>query len=136
MQSEVSLAEANYAAVHAEYVRLVDAAKQRPGLIAEQELDDARAKDQNALAKINVAKASTDSATPQLCMLSYRFFGLRYPRQCDRTSPSSPLTIDTINYTNGDAANGSALQHAKRKRDSMRFPCVRLPLAKSHGGCL
>jgi multidrug efflux pump subunit AcrA (membrane-fusion protein) len=66
MQSEVSLAEANYAAVHAEYVRLSDAAKQRPGLIAEQELDDARAKDQDALAKINVAKASTDSATQQL----------------------------------------------------------------------
>jgi RND family efflux transporter MFP subunit len=66
MHSEISLAEANYAAVHTEYIRLSDASKQRPGLIAEQELDDARARDQNALAKINVAKASADSATQQL----------------------------------------------------------------------
>ncbi len=65
-QSGVSLAKANYAAVHAAYTRLAEAAKKRPGLIAEQELDDARARDQDAEAKIEVAKSSVDASQQQL----------------------------------------------------------------------
>ena len=40
--------------------------RQRPGLIAEQELDDARAKDQESEAQIGVAKASLDAMQQQL----------------------------------------------------------------------
>jgi RND family efflux transporter MFP subunit len=65
-ESEVALAEANYTALHAAYTRLAEAAKRRPGLVAEQELDDSRAKDQDAGAKINVAKASLDATKEQL----------------------------------------------------------------------
>src|SRR3984957_14799530 len=67
-QSEVSFAEADYVAVHAAYTRLAEAAKRRPGLIAEQELDDARAKDQDALAKINVAKSALEASQGQLAV--------------------------------------------------------------------
>jgi RND family efflux transporter MFP subunit len=65
-QSEVISAESTYAAVHAEYTRLEEASKERPGLIAEQELDDARAKDQQAAAQVGVAKASLDAMQQQL----------------------------------------------------------------------
>ncbi len=65
-QSGVTLAQANYAAVHAAYTRLSEAAKKRSGLIAEQELDDARARDQDAQAKIDVAKAAVDASQQQL----------------------------------------------------------------------
>lgn len=65
-QNEVSLAEANYAALHAMYTRLSEASKRRPGLIAEQELDDSRAKDQDAEAKINVAKSALEATREQL----------------------------------------------------------------------
>lgn len=65
-QSGVNLAEANYAALHAAYTRLAEASKRRPGLIAEQELDDARAKDQDAEAKIGVAKSALEAAKEQL----------------------------------------------------------------------
>jgi RND family efflux transporter MFP subunit len=65
-QNEVSLAEANYAALHAAYTRLSEASKRRPGLIAEQELDDSRAKDQDAEAKINVAKSALEATREQL----------------------------------------------------------------------
>jgi RND family efflux transporter MFP subunit len=65
-QSEVALAQADYAALHAAYTRLAEAAKRRPGLVAEQELDDSRAKDQDAEAKINVAKAALDATNEQL----------------------------------------------------------------------
>jgi RND family efflux transporter MFP subunit len=65
-QSEVASAQATYAALHVEYTRLAEASRQRPGLIAEQELDDARAKDQQAAAKVGVAKASLDAVQQQL----------------------------------------------------------------------
>jgi RND family efflux transporter MFP subunit len=65
-QSGVALAEADHAALHAAYTRLAEAAKQRPGLVAEQELDDSRAKDQDSEAKINVAKAALDASQEQL----------------------------------------------------------------------
>ena len=65
-QSEVVSAESTYSAVHAEYTRLEEASKERPGLIAEQELDDARAKDLQAAAQVGVAKASLDAMQQQL----------------------------------------------------------------------
>jgi RND family efflux transporter MFP subunit len=65
-QNEVSLAEANYAATHAAYTRLAAVDKERPGLIAEQELDDSLAKNLDATAKINVAKSTLDAAKEQL----------------------------------------------------------------------
>jgi RND family efflux transporter MFP subunit len=65
-QSGVALAEAGYAALHAAYTRLAEAAKVRPGLVAEQELDDSRAKDLDAQAKVNAAKASLEAAQEQL----------------------------------------------------------------------
>jgi RND family efflux transporter MFP subunit len=65
-QSEIISAESTYSAVHAEYTRLEEASKERPGLIAEQELDDARAKDEQAAAQVGVAKASLDAMQQQL----------------------------------------------------------------------
>ncbi|WP_158785917.1 efflux RND transporter periplasmic adaptor subunit [Granulicella sp. L46] len=65
-QSEVLSAQSTYSALHAEYTRLAEASKQRPGLIAEQELDDARAKDQQASAQISVAKASLEAMQQEL----------------------------------------------------------------------
>jgi RND family efflux transporter MFP subunit len=65
-KSEVAGAESNHAALHDAYTRLAQAAQQRPGLIAEQELDDALAKDQNSEASINVAKAALEATEEQL----------------------------------------------------------------------
>jgi RND family efflux transporter MFP subunit len=65
-QSEVSRAQSNHVALHAAYQRLAQASKQRPGLIAEQELDDARAKDQDAEAQIEVAKSALAASEQQL----------------------------------------------------------------------
>ena len=44
-QSEIERAESTHSAYHAAYTRLKQASEQRPGLVAEQELDDALAKD-------------------------------------------------------------------------------------------
>jgi RND family efflux transporter MFP subunit len=55
-------AEADYLALHAASERLQEAAKARPGLIAQQELDDATAKDRAAAAHVDAAKAAVAAA--------------------------------------------------------------------------
>ncbi|HTV09953.1 MAG TPA: efflux RND transporter periplasmic adaptor subunit [Candidatus Aquilonibacter sp.] len=65
-KSEVQQAQANYDALHAESDRLQQAAKAQPGLIAEQELDDARAKDQAAAAEVDAAKSALSATQQQL----------------------------------------------------------------------
>ncbi|MGC2402445.1 MAG: efflux RND transporter periplasmic adaptor subunit [Acidobacteriaceae bacterium] len=59
---EVAAAEAEFAALHADNDRLQQAAKEQPGLIAQQELDDARSKDLAASAKVDAAKAALSAA--------------------------------------------------------------------------
>ncbi len=66
LQNEVSREQAGYAAVHANYMRLKQASDQQPGLVAAQELDDARAKDQSAAAQVDAAKSSVAAAQGQL----------------------------------------------------------------------
>src|ERR1022692_2831229 len=65
-QNEVSRAEADHAAVHAAAARLRQASEARPGLIAEQELDDATAKDRSAEAQIEGAKSALAASRQQL----------------------------------------------------------------------
>ncbi len=56
-RSAVISAQADHSALHAEYTRLKAAAEQ-PGLIAQQELDDAQAKDSSSQAQVEAAKAN------------------------------------------------------------------------------
>jgi RND family efflux transporter MFP subunit len=65
-QNEVSRAEADHAAVHSNALRLKQASTARPGLIAEQELDDAEAKDRATEAQIEAAKSALAAARQQL----------------------------------------------------------------------
>jgi RND family efflux transporter MFP subunit len=65
-QNEVSRDVAQHAALHAQYLRLKQAAEARPGLIAEQELDDAHAKDQASEAQVDSAKSVLAAARQQL----------------------------------------------------------------------
>ena len=61
-QHEINRAIATHAALHSAYERLQDAAKGHPGLIAQQELDDAQAKDLSSEAAIDAAKAAMAGA--------------------------------------------------------------------------
>ncbi len=57
-QHEINSAEATHAALHAQSDRLKQASAAQPGLIAEQELDDALAKDLSSEAQVDAAKAA------------------------------------------------------------------------------
>lgn len=67
-EQDVKRAESTYAAYHAAYSRLKQASQTRPGLIAEQELDDSLAKDQEAEAQVGSARAALAEAQSQLSM--------------------------------------------------------------------
>jgi RND family efflux transporter MFP subunit len=61
-QHDVNRAVATHAALHSAYERLEEAAKSHPGLIAQQELDDAQAKDLASEAQVDAAKAAMAGA--------------------------------------------------------------------------
>src|SRR5271167_158841 len=64
--SDVSRAEADHVALHANAERLVNTDKARPGLIAQQELDDANAKDRASGAQVDAAKSALAAARQEL----------------------------------------------------------------------
>jgi RND family efflux transporter MFP subunit len=61
-QHEVKRAEATHAALHADYQRLLEASKAQPGLVAQQELDDAQSKDLSSESQVDAAKAAAAGA--------------------------------------------------------------------------
>jgi RND family efflux transporter MFP subunit len=65
-QSEIERNQSAYRAYHAAYTRLKQASQDRPGLIAEQELDDSLAKDQGAEAQVDSSRAALAEAQNQL----------------------------------------------------------------------
>jgi len=65
-RNEVARAKATRDALHSGATRLEQVAKQRPELIAQQEIDDAEAKDLAAEAQVEVAKSSLAAAEQQL----------------------------------------------------------------------
>jgi len=67
-QSEVLRAQADNVALHSNAVRLVNTDKVQPGLIAQQELDDANAKDRSSQALVDAAKSSLAAAKQQLAV--------------------------------------------------------------------
>ena len=62
---EVSRAESEHTALHNDYTRLKQAAAAQPGLIAQQELDNAQSKDLSSEARVDAAKAALAAAEQQ-----------------------------------------------------------------------
>lgn len=65
-KSDILRAQANHDALHAAAQRLEEASAAQPGLIAQQELDDANAKDRAAEAALDAAKSTLSAMQQQL----------------------------------------------------------------------
>ncbi|HEX3892349.1 MAG TPA: efflux RND transporter periplasmic adaptor subunit [Terracidiphilus sp.] len=61
-QHEINRAAATHAALHSQYERLKQTSEAQPGLVAQQELDDAQAKDLSAEAQVDSAKSAMAAA--------------------------------------------------------------------------
>ena len=64
-RNEVTRAESEHQSIHANYLRLKQAAAAQPGLIAQQELDDAQSKDLSSEAQVDSAKSALAAAESQ-----------------------------------------------------------------------
>ena len=65
-REEVNRAQANYDQTHLASSRLETVAREHPKLVAQQEVDDAKAKDQSAAGALAAAKQHVDEATAEL----------------------------------------------------------------------
>lgn len=68
LKRDMARDEALYNAAHLDYVRMKQASEQQPGLIAQQELDDAQAKDQSTAAQVEATRSAIAAAEGQLGM--------------------------------------------------------------------
>ena len=65
-RDELQRAESSHTIAHLSYTRLAEVGKQRPGLVAQQEIDDAHSKDLVAEAQVSAAKSSVSAAEHQV----------------------------------------------------------------------
>jgi RND family efflux transporter MFP subunit len=119
-QSNVHSAESIYAAYHAAYQRLKQASETRPGLIAEQELDDSMAKDKDSEAKVESDKAALAEAQSQLAVAQAELE--RMNAMEDYTHVTAPFAgVVTKRY----ADTGTMIQ-AGTSSDTQSMPVVQL----------
>ena len=71
-EHELSRVEAQHKVAHLESARLSNVAASRPGLVAQQEVDDAQGKDLGAEAQVESAKSGLQAAQSQLSMAKSR----------------------------------------------------------------
>jgi RND family efflux transporter MFP subunit len=119
-QGDVARATSAHAAVHAMFDRLSQAAQQRAGLVAQQEVDDARAKDLEAEAQVASAQAALDSAqqTLEVAQATQK----QYTALSAYTKITAPFTgVVTIRY-----ADTGSLIAAGTSSNTQSEPVVRL----------
>ncbi len=119
-QNEVASAKAAYYSLHLDYTRLAEAARERPGLIAQQEIDDAQARDQKAEAQIGVAQAALQAMQQQLGVSQAAFH--RYQSLTEYQKITAPFTgVVTMRYGNV----GSLIQ-AGQDSNTQAMPVVQV----------
>ncbi len=119
-QHEISRAEATHSALHAEYQRLLEAAKGHPGLIAQQEIDDAQAKDLSSESQVDAAKSNMAAA--QQHMGSAQANSQRYQALQDYTTVVAPIAgVVVWRY-----ADTGALIQGGTNSNSQDLPIVRI----------
>jgi len=64
-QYELYRYQAQYKALHLQYTRLNDVAVSQPGIVAQQEVDDAQGKDQAASSQVDAGQAAVEAAQSQ-----------------------------------------------------------------------
>ncbi len=72
LKSEIGRAKAQHTMVHLEYQRLAGVAKTQPGLVAQQEVDDAQGKDLEAESQVEAAQGAYDASQSQLNVVKAR----------------------------------------------------------------
>jgi RND family efflux transporter MFP subunit len=119
-ENEVSRAQSEHNSLHADYGRLKQASAAQPGLIAEQELDDAQSKDLAAEAQVDAAKSALSAAKQNFAVAGAD--NERVSALADYTRVTAPLNGVIIwRY-----ADTGALIQAGTSSDVQSLPVVKL----------
>jgi len=119
-QGDVERAKSAHAAIHAMYSRLGAAAKQKEGLVAQQEVDDAQAKDLGSEAQVSSAQAALNAAEQALEVAQATM--KQYSAMTDYTRITAPFAgVVTIRY-----ADTGSLIAAGTSSSTQSMPVVRL----------
>ena len=119
-QDEVRRAESAHHAAHLAYGRLAEVNKDRPGLVAQQEIDDAQGKDLIAEAQVAAAQSSLAAAKHQVAVSQAEL--QRWKTLTEYTQVTAPFTgVITKRY----ADTGSMIQ-AGTASQTQAMPLVRL----------
>ncbi|MGC2197704.1 MAG: efflux RND transporter periplasmic adaptor subunit [Terriglobales bacterium] len=119
-KSDLLRAQSVHEAAHLNYTRLNDASATHPGIIAQQELDDAEAKDKESEAQISAAEAALSEAENQLgvAVASQQ----QYTALADYTNIIAPFDgVVTKRY-----ADTGALVQAGTSSSTQAMPVVRV----------
>lgn len=101
-QGDVERAKSSHAAVHAMYQRLKQASEQKQGLVAQQEVDDAQAKDLESEAQVSSSEAALDAAQQSLEVAQAN--QEQYSALSDYTRIVAPFTgVVTVRYADTGA---------------------------------
>lgn len=119
-QHEVSRVEAQHNVLHLQYERLSGVAKTKPGLVAQQEVDDAQGKDLANEAQVEASKSSLESAQSQLAVMKAK-------RQHDQVLYDySKITAPFAGVVTQRYANLGTLLQAGTSSSTQAMPLVRL----------
>jgi RND family efflux transporter MFP subunit len=119
-RDELHRAEQSRNIAHLSYTRLAEVAKQKAGLIAQQEIDDAHSKDLVAEAQVSAAKSSLSAAQQQVQVSTAELQKIK--TLLDYTRVTAPFTgVVTKRY----ADKGSMIQ-AGTSSSTQVMPLVRL----------
>ena len=119
-QGDLERARSGHLAAHTMYARLSQAADQRPGLVAQQDVDNAQAKDLEGEAQVSSAQAALNAA--QQALEVAQATQKQYAALSDYSRISAPFTgIITVRY-----ADTGALIAAGTSSSTQSMPVVRL----------
>jgi len=119
-EHELSRYEAQYKALHLEYTRLNGVFETQPGIVAQQEVDDAQGKDLAAASQVDAGKAALDAAQSQLAAAKARL--IHDQALYDYSKIVAPFSgVVTERY-----ANLGTLMQAGTGSSTQAMPLVRL----------
>jgi RND family efflux transporter MFP subunit len=119
-QHDLARYEAQYNALHLEYTRLHGVFETQPGIVAQQEVDDAQGKDLAAASQVDAGRASLDATQSQLLAMKAKLAHDQTLLDYSRITAPFPGVV-TERY-----ANLGTLMQAGTASSTQALPLVRL----------
>jgi RND family efflux transporter MFP subunit len=139
-QSDLSRAKSTHASVHAMYERLKQASQEKQGLVAQQEVDDAQAKDLGSEAQVSSAEAALDAAQQALEVAQAN--QRQYAALSDYTRITAPYDgVVTTRFADTGALIASGTSESKQAEPVVRLAQISvlrlvLPIPESIAGTI